>query len=189
MDVLDKMVSLILQDPFLTATEIARRLGYAEEKTVYYWVDKAHYPGLVAFKRAVLSGQYRSSSAQESPARYGLIPIIRGFSTEGVPIVTGQHYRGVAPDGDVQYAWRFEGQTDWVILPGDWLLLASLDHTRTNLRGWCVAFNSKGDPVIRMLIATDGEDHPRLIIPQAYRPDPSSVPRFMIRHLFRNLDC
>lgn len=188
MDVLDKIVNLILQDPFLTATEIAHRLGYAEEKTVYYWVEKARYPGLVAFKRAVLNGQYRSrSGAHEASVRYGRIPIIDGFGADGVPLLTDQFYRGGAPDDTVRYAWHYPGSHSWIIIPGDWLLLASLDQCPCPGRGWCVAMDHTKIPVIRILVAAGGDDS-HLLVPENYQTDPFSIPLYLVRHIFRSLD-
>lgn len=186
MDVLDKIVNLILQDPFLTATEIARRLGYAEEKTVYYWIDKAHYSGLVAFKRAVLSGQFRSTAANERSPGYGFIPIIQGFSPDGSALLTDQRYRGMAPIGSVHYAWQYDGPNDWIIMRGDWLLLSHLDHEPC--KGWCVAFDTQGNPVIRVALESGPSGSCRLVVPQTYTTDASAIPRYLIRHLFRSLE-
>ncbi len=197
MDVLDRIVSLVLQDPFLTATEMAHRLGYAEEKSVYYWIDKAHYSGLVAFKRAVLNGQFRPSTrANERTALYGAVPIVKGFTREGAPIVTQQRFPGIVPR-DVQYAWQYPGQpgqNDALILFGDWLLLNMIetgpvrDVAARSSAGWCIAFDHNGRPVIRVLLAqTTCDKAPCLLIPQIYVPDTESVPRYVIRHLVRDL--
>ncbi len=193
MDVLDKIVSLVLQDPFLTATEIAHRLGYAEEKSVYYWIDKAHYSGLVAFKRAVLNGQFRvPTRANERSALYGTVPIVEGFTREGSPIVTKRQFPGIVRR-DVQYAWQYPQQNDTMILFGDWLLLATLDPVRfrdvalSSTTGWCIAFDHNGTPLIRVLLAETTGEFRRLLVPQMYVPDTESVPRYAIRHLVRNL--
>jgi len=187
MDVLEKIVSLILQDPFLTAAEIARRLGYSEEKTVYYWIEKAHYSSLVAFKRAVLSGQYQPPSAQEQSPHYGLLPIIRGFSRDGSPLLTENRYHGMAAFGDIRYAWQYDGPTQWVIMAGDWLLLAPVRNGQTDLRGWCVAFDQDGSTLIRVVLsASEGSQH--LVIPETYHADASAAPRYLIRYLFRSLE-
>lgn len=188
MDVLDKIVNLILQDPFLTASEIARRLGYAEEKTVYYWIEKAHYSGLVSFKRAVLSGQYRPQNAHESSPHYGLLPVIRGFASDGTPLLTENRYRGMTAVGDARYVWQYQDANQWIIMPGDWLLLASFDPDRTEPKNWCVAFDDQGAPLIRVLLPYNPEDRYRLVIPQTYEADLSSTPRYLIRYLFRSLE-
>lgn len=190
MDVLDKIVNLILQDPFLTAAEIARRLGYAEEKTIYYWIEKAHYPGLVAFKRAVLAGQYRpsSASARENAPHYGTIPIISGFSREGTALVTNSRYRASVPSSDVRFAWQYQGPNDWIVMAGDWLLLSLVELTHAPLKAWCLAFDKEGSPVVRVLLPSASGEPPRLVVPQSYETDATSVPRYLIRHLFRTLE-
>ncbi len=55
MSVIDQMSRLILADPNVTARQIAKTLGYAEEKSVYYWLSKSGYKGMRDFKKAVLS--------------------------------------------------------------------------------------------------------------------------------------
>jgi hypothetical protein len=189
MDVLDKIAGLILQDPFLTATEMAHRLGYAEEKTIYYWMDKAHYPGLVAFKRAVLSGQYhrRTTAAHEEVSRYGFIPIIRGFSRDGAAVLSGQHYRGLALTGDIRYAWQYDGFENWIVMHGDWLLLSFFESPTSSGNGWCVAFDADGAPSIRVFHSGPDQNQPRLLVPRTFETDQAGIPRYHIRHLFRNL--
>lgn len=55
---LEKMVSLIRAQPAITVRELARQLGFAEERSVYYWLRKAGHRGLKTFKREVLWGRY-----------------------------------------------------------------------------------------------------------------------------------
>lgn len=55
MNVLERMAALIREDPAITVAEIARRLGYSEEKSVYYWLEKARVKGIREFKRMVLT--------------------------------------------------------------------------------------------------------------------------------------
>jgi len=54
---LDKIVALIRARPTITVRELARELGYAEERSVYYWLHKAGYKGLRTLKREVLGGR------------------------------------------------------------------------------------------------------------------------------------
>lgn len=49
------MAALVREDPAITVAEIARRLGYSEEKSVYYWLEKARIKGIREFKRMVLT--------------------------------------------------------------------------------------------------------------------------------------
>lgn len=52
------MARLVLSDPGITAREIAQTMGYAEQKSVYYWLRKAGFTGIKAFRKAVLSGTF-----------------------------------------------------------------------------------------------------------------------------------
>ncbi|MBO8141885.1 MAG: hypothetical protein H0Z37_06895 [Firmicutes bacterium] len=54
----DRMAEIILRRPTVTAQQLARELGFAEERSVYYWLRKAGYNGLKAFRSAVLTGDY-----------------------------------------------------------------------------------------------------------------------------------
>lgn len=54
MSVIDEIARYILADPNVTARTIAARLGYAEEKSVYYWLQKAGFKGMKDFKASVL---------------------------------------------------------------------------------------------------------------------------------------
>ena len=54
MSVIDQMSRLVLADPNMTARQIAKHLGYAEEKSVYYWLGKSGYSGMRDFKKSVL---------------------------------------------------------------------------------------------------------------------------------------
>jgi hypothetical protein len=70
------MSRLILADPNVTARQIAKTLGYAEEKSVYYWLSKSGYKGMRDFKKAVLSRSIHRSSGRsvcgENIRRHGL---------------------------------------------------------------------------------------------------------------------
>ena len=43
MKVLKQMAKLILQNPSITVRELANTLGYSEEKSIYYWLEKANF--------------------------------------------------------------------------------------------------------------------------------------------------
>jgi hypothetical protein len=49
------MAKLVLKNPNISAKEIARSLGYAEQKSIYYWLQKAGFKGMRDFRQAVLS--------------------------------------------------------------------------------------------------------------------------------------
>lgn len=65
---IDQMAQLVLADPTITAKELAQKMGYAEQKSVYYWLEKAGYRGMKEFKKSVLSGCFRFGTVQETPA-------------------------------------------------------------------------------------------------------------------------
>jgi hypothetical protein len=54
--VLRKIAAFIMENPNITVREIAQKLGYAEEKSVYYWLEKARFSGIKDFRRSVLTG-------------------------------------------------------------------------------------------------------------------------------------
>lgn len=54
--ILRKIAALVMENPNITVREIAQKLGYAEEKSVYYWLEKAKFAGIKDFKKSVLTG-------------------------------------------------------------------------------------------------------------------------------------
>ncbi|HHV79754.1 MAG TPA: S24 family peptidase [Firmicutes bacterium] len=66
MNPLEKMIQLVRRDPAITVSELASSLGYSEEKSVYYWLDKAGYSGIREFKRDVL-GEAREAELEPGP--------------------------------------------------------------------------------------------------------------------------
>jgi SOS-response transcriptional repressor LexA len=58
LSIIDDIARLVLQDPNLSARGIAKKLGYSEQKSVYYWLKKAGFRGLKDFRHAVLRGRY-----------------------------------------------------------------------------------------------------------------------------------
>ncbi|MBX5466233.1 MAG: hypothetical protein K6U14_01890 [Firmicutes bacterium] len=187
MDVLNHIARLILEDPLLTATQIARRLGYAEEKTVYYWINKAHYSGLTAFKRAVLEGHFRpiwNQGAAESPAGYRRpIPIVDEFTARGEPIHTADRLLfGHATPG-VLFAWRYPGKQVAHFLPGDLLLAAPIDLPQD--RWWAIAFTDRHQAVLRLFLRHG--DATLLIDPATHTPDAAARVGFRLCQLYRRL--
>lgn len=70
-DNLEKMALLIQKNPSITGKELARQLGYAQEKSIYYWLNKWGYKGLREFKDEVLAWERRPySQVAESGIRY-----------------------------------------------------------------------------------------------------------------------
>jgi len=94
LEVLDRMAALIRENPSITVREIAARLGYSEERSVYYWLEKARYYGIRSFRRAVLTGQYRPHQfgeyVSEDGAEAVTIRIARGLTAQNTPQFTGE---------------------------------------------------------------------------------------------------
>ena len=67
MSVIDQIAKLIEADPNVTARQIAKALGYAEEKSVYYWLSKAGYNGIKDFKKALLKKALPSPKRPDTP--------------------------------------------------------------------------------------------------------------------------
>ncbi len=78
MSVIDQMSRLVLADPNVTAREIAKQLGYAEEKSVYYWLQKSGFTGMREFKKSVLR------RALPSPAPHPEHPLARDAGEPGI---------------------------------------------------------------------------------------------------------
>lgn len=97
---LERIAQIIREDPSITVKDIAKRLGYSEEKSVYYWLEKGQFKGLRDFRHAVLTGRFPRPSyivgtgdpAKDAGAPYPLheVPLIASFSPDGRPIPSGQ---------------------------------------------------------------------------------------------------
>lgn len=190
MDVLDRIVHVILEDPFLTARQIARRLGYAEEKTIYYWIEKAHYSGLTAFKRAVLNGQFRPGTradrARETMPHYGTVRVVDTFDREGRPVFSGAFYRPDPGEDGVQYAWRYPGPHAASVMSGDLLLLSPwVDRASDGVR-WCLAIDEDERVAPRLVVALSRDA--TVVLPDTLRVVPGGRPLYLIRRLVRSLD-
>lgn len=129
MRVIDRIANLILEDPLITAGQIAHRLGYAEEKTVYYWLHKSHFGGLNAFKKAVLHGHFLPShgdAAEETRGLYGRLPVTDEWTPDGKPIFHGDTF-AVPIGAPAELIWRYSGPSLPSILPQDLLVLTRID--------------------------------------------------------------
>lgn len=51
------MAYLVRENPNITVREIADRLKFADNKSVYYWLGKANFQGIGDFKQAILKDQ------------------------------------------------------------------------------------------------------------------------------------
>lgn len=143
MSVIDQMSRLVLADPNVTARQIAKSLGYAEEKSVYYWLQKSGFSGMRDFKRSVLKRTLPSSRRAEGFARDGgetFLPLYSSLQRKALGTdlqrhlleVMGQESYGVvltevdceplAGQGDVLLvdpgAPAFQGDLQWASVHG-----------------------------------------------------------------------
>lgn len=89
-ETLRKMARIVMQNPTATAREITEKMGYAQEKSVYYWLRKAGFRGIVDFRQAVLTGNFpppddfftRLPIATDQQGKYmrRSIPVLGDFS-------------------------------------------------------------------------------------------------------------
>jgi len=142
--VLQRMAQFIQENPSITVKELARKLGYSEEKSVYYWLEKAKFYGIKNFKRAVLTGQFpitRTKGYQEPRRptgklkeakhdRYGELPVrwIRGFGPKGeLQLSSGQslaHHLSPGTEGGEILAYRLESaEYEPTLTAGDIVLI------------------------------------------------------------------
>lgn len=88
-DLLDQMAQIVLADPTISTKALAMRLGFAQERSVYYWLQKAGYEGMTAFRRAVLTGAFpttrpvRNDAVRDTPGEYLVeVPLLAGAPAE-----------------------------------------------------------------------------------------------------------
>lgn len=182
MQVIDRIANLILEDPLITASRLARKLGYAEEKTVYYWLHKSHFSGLNAFKKAVLHGQYlpQSDRMAESPGLYGRLPVTDTWTRDGKPIFQGDTL-AVPSGAPAELIWRYNGVPMLSILPQDLLVLTPIDPAAKT--PWVVALTPEGVQ-LRSVVYHSG--HRVLLYPLSLERDAKSQPLYQILQLIRH---
>lgn len=83
MSVIDEIARLILADPNVTAKTIAGKLGYAEEKSVYYWLQKGGFTGMKDFRASVLRRTLPGAVGRKAEA-----PLARDSSDGGLTLFT-----------------------------------------------------------------------------------------------------
>lgn len=101
MNALDKMTSVVREDPSITVKELTRKMGFSEQKSIYYWLAKQGYRGLREFKRAVLAQRHAievDANAVSEPGKrtkpittadghiVAALPVATGVSLEGTPV-------------------------------------------------------------------------------------------------------
>ncbi|MGE5484674.1 MAG: hypothetical protein ACM3X4_06630 [Ignavibacteriales bacterium] len=132
---LERIAEVIRQDPSATAKDIAKKLGYSEEKSIYYWLEKGQFKGLRDFRQAVLTGRFPTrqyivdhsgQSAREGEGGYTLhnVPVVASFSPAGAPVYTGGTVSNLVPTSQGTYGFLL-GAPDYspVLCKGDILLV------------------------------------------------------------------
>ncbi len=56
--VIEQLAQLVREEPSITVSQLAKKMGYAEQKSIYYWLDKAGYRSIRMFRDAVLTGRF-----------------------------------------------------------------------------------------------------------------------------------
>src|SRR5579875_3830418 len=127
-EVIDRIADLILQDPSISVREVARRLGYAEAKTIYYWLSKRGFHDIRPFKRVVLTGQYRHvlRAGPDSAKRAARLPVADRLSPQGDPLYTGATVPVALDRGRGLYVPHSPGPPDLGVLTGDYLVVGPL---------------------------------------------------------------
>lgn len=71
LDKVDKIIDLVSARPTITVKEIAKELGFSQERSVYYWLYKAGYSGIKSLKNELLrasSQDANTGAAKSGPA-------------------------------------------------------------------------------------------------------------------------
>ncbi|MDI3281414.1 MAG: hypothetical protein QJR13_08610 [Bacillota bacterium] len=137
MENLEKMAELIRQNPSITVKGLAQKLGYSEERSIYYWLEKAHFKGIKAFKHAVLTGSFppgqrklgadldRVREPEVAPAPSPGVYLARSFKSDGTPVLSTEKIAvNVTPLSPRAFAVVIdEAEYSPVVLPGDVLII------------------------------------------------------------------
>ncbi|MGB9866805.1 MAG: S24 family peptidase [Bacillota bacterium] len=100
MNPIDRLIELVKHDPAITVAELAASLGYSEEKSVYYWLEKAGYSGIREFKRDVLGKDRQQSNV----ADYSEDTVLSRDKLKGNPFtfkVTSSQYAPYFMENDI----------------------------------------------------------------------------------------
>lgn len=164
MHTLEKMAEIVRNDPSVTVRDIAKRMNFLEQRSVYYWLSKGGFKGLRHFKRAVLSHRQTvpvtveqvmeaSLPAHEIASSGGSrrlvsIPVAMSVSSDGVPRWTQDSICMELPStvSSSVFALKVnEGNTDsldaWLVLDpkddpqdGSYVLAIAKDNRRLVVR-------------------------------------------------------
>jgi len=167
-ELLERMAQAIRNNPSITVRELARRMGYSEERSVYYWLKKAGFLGIRDFRNAVLRGTFPPLGNAGSPRRtaaperiaegdasQAVVPLLERLPRPGaaLPAVKGPFvpvYREVTPGS---FAFRLAAP-DYapLLMEGDILVV---DPSTPFTHGDYVVLATEGDdPLVRRAVGT-----------------------------------
>lgn len=168
-DSLERMASIIREDPSVTVKELARRMGFAEQKSVYYWLGKQKFRGMKEFKRAVLAQRYSArvedggkpaapptdmpEMRRQGAHRLMAVPVASGVSREGQPVWSQDtiHIDLPGRTSSSVYAVRMEPPAE-VPYCQEWLVVDPLESPRDGSLALCVPRD--GVPAVCRTIVT-----------------------------------
>lgn len=154
-----KIARIIRQRPSVSARDVAEALGYAEPKSVYYWLGKIGFT-FKTFKEAVLSGIFAEPSAglRENVASYdAALPVAEGFSRDGRPVFENRFAPFAWPGAVYALPWRGQAYAPEVT-DGDWVVVGIDGNARPQT---VVLLDDLGAPALARLI--DAGEEPLLV--------------------------
>lgn len=150
-----RIATLIRQQPSISARRVAVALGYAEPKSIYYWLGKEGFT-FNGFKDAVLSGAFDAAFATLSQPRAvysGGAQVADTFAADGLPVLSGQAAPFVWLGGArLLYRLPLTAAGSGSVAPGDWLVIGEdVGQVARGLLLW-----ANGQPIVaRQLMLAD----------------------------------
>lgn len=149
-----KMARLIRQRPSISARDVAKSLGYAEPKSVYYWLGKIGFT-FVTFKESVLSGIWPAGpdAFAESRRTYdGGVPVAEGFTADGTPVIGERTTDFSFPGATFALAWTGDAY-GLSVAPGDWVVVGGASEVS---RPIVLLLDGEGTPALARLVEEGG---------------------------------
>ncbi len=121
-----RIATLVRQQPSISARRVAAALGYAEPKSIYYWLGKEGFT-FNSFKDAVLSGAFDATFtplAQPRAAWGGAPQVADGFESDGLPLLS-DHPAPFLWQAGARLLYRLPAgaRGSGPIAAGDWLVI------------------------------------------------------------------
>lgn len=151
MHVLKEMARLIVENPTMSARELAAKMGYSQEKSIYYWLGKAGFKGIKDFKKRVLKGEYVPGPPPAVPRRSAPARTRETAAGEHL-VLPSPPYRIERPLGEGAFAHALEtDEYSPLAVKGDVLIV---DPSRTPADGQLVLTDR--DTVARYYVTGTG---------------------------------